>query len=156
MDIQTYKNIIVILSLTPIALLVVIFFLFLDRRKITLEIIELNNKIKSEKESKLNLTKFYIGAKAILKKYPMVHSPGNSIQKEFSVDFEVEVIDVSENQIKVNVIDFRGNDAFSRDIKIKPAIIAYLNNRWVDKDLAEIVLDNSHNRNLKLEELGIK
>jgi len=156
MDIQTYKNIIVILSLTPIALLVVIFFLFLDRRKITLEIIELNNKIKSEKESKLNLTKFYIGAKAILKKYQMVYSPGNSIKKEFSVDFEVEVIDVSENQIKVKVIDFRGNDAFSRDIKNKPGIIAYLNNRWLDKDLAEIVLDNSHNRNLKLEELGIK
>ena len=35
-------------------------------------------------------------------------------------------------------------------------ILGFLQDRWVDKNQAEIVLDESHNRHVKLEELGIE
>ena len=60
MDNHTFQNIILLLSLTPLALLVVIVFLFIDRKKMKLQISELNERVKSEKNSKKNLVKFYI------------------------------------------------------------------------------------------------
>ena len=74
MDNQTFQNIILFLSLTPLALLVVIVFLFIDRKKMKLQISELNEKVKLEKNSKKNLVKFYIGAKALLNDYGLTHT----------------------------------------------------------------------------------
>ena len=153
MDNHTFQNIILLLSLTPLALLVVIFFLFLDRKKMKLQISELNEKVKSEKNSKKNLVKFYIGAKALINDYGMTHT--NNVKTNTSVDYEVEVVDISETQIKVRAIDFKGNDSFSRDPKMRQAILRFLQDTWVDKSAAELVLDESHNRQIKLEELGI-
>jgi hypothetical protein len=156
MDNHTFQNIILLLSLTPLALLVVIVFLFIDRKKMKLQISELNEKVKSEKNSKKNLVKFYIGAKALLNDYGLTHtSTLNDKKTNISVDYEVEVVDISENQIKVRAIDFKGNDSFSRDPKMRQDILRFLQDTWVDKSAAELVLDESHNRQIKLEELGI-
>jgi hypothetical protein len=156
MDNQTFQNIILFLSLTPLALLVVIVFLFIDRKKMKLQISELNEKVKSEKNSKKNLVKFYIGAKALLNDYGLTHTSSlNNLKTNTCVDYEVEIVDISENQIKVRAIDFKGNDSLSRDPKMRKAILSFLQDTWVDKSAAELVLDESHNRQIKLEELGI-
>jgi len=157
MDNHTFQNIILLLSLTPLALLAVIVFLFIDRKKMKLQISELNEKVKSEKNSKKNLVKFYIGAKALLNDYRLVNtnSLNNNIKTNISIDYEVEIVDISETQIKVRAIDFKGNDSFSRDPKMRQAILRFLQDTWVDKSAAELVLDESHNRQIKLEELGI-
>lgn len=156
MDNQTFQNIILLLSLTPLALLVVIFLLFVDMKRMKLQISELNEKLKSEKNSKKNLVKFYIGAKALLNDYGLTHtSTLNDKKTNISIDYEVEIVDVSENQIKVRAIDFKGNDSFSRDPKMRQAILGFLQDTWIDKSFAELVLDESHNRQIKLEELGI-
>lgn len=156
MDNQTFQNIILLLSLTPLALLAVIAFLFLDRKRMKLQISELNEKVKSEKNSKKNLVKFYIGAKALLNDYRLTHtSTLNDKKTNISVDYEVEIVDISETQIKVRAIDFKGNDSFSRDPKMRKGILSFLQDTWVDKSAAELVLDESHNRQIKLEELGI-
>ena len=156
MDNHTFQNIILLLSLTPLALLVVIVFLFIDMKRMKLQISELNEKVKSEKNSKKNLVKFYIGAKALLNDYGLTHtSTLNDKKTNISIDYEVEIVDVSENQIKVRAIDFKGNDSFSRDPKMRQAILGFLQDTWIDKSFAELVLDESHNRQIKLEELGI-
>ena len=156
MDNHTFQNIILLLSLTPLALLVVIVFLFVDMKRMKLQISELNEKVKSEKNSKKNLVKFYIGAKALLNDYGLTHtSTLNDKKTNISIDYEVEIVDVSENQIKVRAIDFKGNDSFSRDPKMRQAILGFLQDTWIDKSFAELVLDESHNRQIKLEELGI-
>jgi hypothetical protein len=38
---------------------------------------------------------------------------------------------------------------------MRQAILGFLQDTWVDKSVAELVLDESHNRQIKLEELGI-
>lgn len=157
MDTQSLQNILFILSITPLALLAVIFFLFIDRKRMKLQISELTEKVKSEKNSKKNLVKFYIGAKALINDYGMTHTNSliNNIKTNFRVDYEVEVVDISETQIKVRAISFKGNDSFSRDPRMRQAILGFLQDTWVDKSTAELVLDESHNRQIKLEELGI-
>ena len=83
------------------------------------------------------------------------NSLNNNVKTNISVDYEVEVVDISENQIKVRAIDFKGNDSLSRDPKMRQGILSFLQDSWVDKSSAELVLDESHNRQIKLEELGI-
>jgi hypothetical protein len=136
MDNHTFQNIILLLSLTPLALLAVIVFLFIDRKKMKLQISELNEKVKLEKNSKKNLVKFYIGAKALLNDYGLVHtnSLNNNVKTNISIDYEVEIVDVSETQIKVRAIDFKGNDSFSRDPKMRQAILRFLQDIGIPKE----------------------
>ena len=93
-----------------------------------LQIFELNEKVKSEKNSKKNLVKFYIGSKALLNDYGLTHTNSlhNNVKTNISVDYEVEVVDISENQIKVRAIDFKGNDSLSRDPKMRQSILSFL------------------------------
>jgi hypothetical protein len=44
---------------------------------------------------------------------------------------------------------------FANDPVNKQAILSFLKNKWVDKKDLQIIIDESHKRHLKLEELGI-
>ena len=56
---------------------------------------------------------------------------------------------------KVNAIDFQSHDKFANDPANKQAILSFLKNQWVDKKDLQIIIDESHKRHLKLEQLGI-
>ena len=151
MDIQSLQNILLLLSITPLVLLAVIFVLFLDRKNLKSQIKELKEKITSENKS----VDFYIGAKALLNNYGLTHTSNTGDKKDFHVDYEIEIVDISENSIKVRAIDFKGYDSLTRDPSMRGGILGFLQDRWVPKESAEIILDDSHNRHVKLEELGI-
>lgn len=152
MDTQSLQNILLFLSLTPLVLLAVIFALFLDRKNLKSQIVKLNEKINSESKS----TDFYIGAKALLEDYGLTYTSNTTgDKKDFRVDYEIEIVDISENNIKVRAIDFKGHDSLTRDPAMRSGILGYLQDRWIPKESAEIILDDSHNRHVKLEQLGI-
>ena len=106
-------------------------------------------------EKEKSFLKFYIGAKALLNDFQLTHTPSSGKKTEFSVDYEVEVVDISETEIKVKAINFVGNDSFSRDPQNKGGIISFMQDKWVSKKDAQLIMDESHNRQVKLEELGI-
>ena len=137
--------IILIMAITPLILI-----FYISRLKI--EIKELKDSLKKHEKSKNDLMKFYIGARALLPKYGLTHKSSNT---DFYIDYEVEVIDTSETQVKVNAIDFQSHDKFANDPVNKQAILSFLKNKWVDKKDLQIIIDDSHKRHLKLEELGI-
>jgi len=155
MDSQTFHNIIIIISLTPIALLVIIGFLFFKIKDLKLQLKESNDKFNKQKEKEKSFLKFYIGAKALLNDFQLTHTPSSGKKTEFSVDYEVEVVDISETEIKVKAINFVGNDSFSRDPQNKGGIISFMQDKWISKKDAQLIMDESHNRQVKLEELGI-
>jgi uncharacterized lipoprotein YehR (DUF1307 family) len=82
---------------------------------------------------------------------------GNKTDKkiEFTVDYEVEVVDISETEIKVKALNFVGNDSFSRDPQNRQSIISFLQDKWISKNEAQLILDESYSRQSKLEELGL-
>ena len=152
MDIKSLENIIFLLSITPIILLVVIFFMYSKINNYKKEVKELKNNLGKQKNREATLLKFYPGSKGLLNDFSLSHSPSKT---NFSVDYEVEVIDVSETQVKVNAIDYQSNDKFAKDQKNRQRIIDFLQGHWVDKSMVQIIIDESHKRHLKLEELGI-
>ncbi len=156
MDTQTFQNVILLLSLTPIALLGVILFLILRVKDLKVKISDLNTQLDKQKEKQKSFLKFYIGSKALLNDFNLSHTDSTTGKKtEFSVDYEVEVVDISETQIKVRATGFNGNDKWSKDPQHRQGIIAFMQDRWVSKKDAQLIMDEAHNRQVKLEELGI-
>lgn len=156
MDSQTFQNIIIIVSLTPIALLVVIGFLFSTIKDLKLQLKESNDKLNKQKEKEKSFLKFYIGSKALLNDFGLEHTDSSNGKKtSFTVDYEVEIVDISETQIKVKAVNFNGNDSWSRDPQHRQGIIAFMQDKWVSKKDAQLIMDEAHNRQVKLEELGI-
>lgn len=141
----------IVMSLTPVILLFIIYGMFINIKKLTSEVSELKNKISQQNQKQKSLLKFYIGSKALLNDYSLIADK----KTEFTVDYEVEVVDISETEIKVRALNFVGNHDYSRDPKNKSHIIGYMQDKWISKNKAQLIMDESHNRQAKLEELGL-
>ncbi len=148
-------QLLIVFSITPILLLIIMVFMYVRINKMNEIISNLKSEINTQKQKNNSFLKFYVGSKALLNDYQLTHTPSTGNKREFSVDYEVEVVDISETEIKVKAINFVGNDTFSRDPQNKSGIISFMQNRWVSKREAQLIMDESHNRQVKLEELGI-
>jgi hypothetical protein len=145
----------IVMSLTPVILLFVIYGMFIRIKKLTNEVSELNSKISQQNQKQKSLLKFYIGSKALLNDYSLMYGNKTDKKIEFTVDYEVEVVDISETEIKVKALNFVGNDSFSRDPQNRQSIISFLQDKWISKNEAQLILDESYSRQSKLEELGL-
>jgi hypothetical protein len=155
MDLQSLKSIIIILALTPLFLSFVICFSFLRIKKLKDTIKQLKSELNKQNQKQQEFVKFYVGAKVLISDCSLSHTDSAGKKTSFSVDYECEVIDVSETEIKITALNFIGNDTFSRDPQNKSGIIAFMQNRWVSKKEAQLIMDESHKRQVKLDKLGI-
>ena len=131
-------------------------FLIIGSELLQGKISDLNTQLNKQQEKQKSFLKFYIGSKALLNDFGLEHTDSTTGKKtSFTVDYEVEIVDISETQIKVRAINFNGNDAWSRDPQHKQGIIAFMQDKWVSKKDAQLIMDEAHNRQVKLEELGI-
>ena len=71
----------------------------------------------------------------------------------FRVDFEVNILDVSQTQIKVSAYDYSTNDNYPGDPKNKQNIIDFFQNQWIDKSKAELILSDGQLRDIKLNKI---
>jgi hypothetical protein len=148
-------QLLIVFSITPILLLIIMVFMYMRINKMNEIISNLKSEINTQKQKNNSFLKFYIGSKALLNDYQLTNTNQDGKKTDFSVDYEVEVVDISETEIKVKAINFVGNDSFSRDPKNKTGIIGFMQDRWISKKEAQLIMDESHNRQAKLEELGI-
>ena len=90
------------------------------------------------------------GDRAILPDYGLQHT---DTKESFSVTYEVEVLEVSMDKVKVKAIDYTSTDKFAKDPKNKQAIINFLQDKWVSKDSIELIVDDSMRRDRKLQQI---
>jgi hypothetical protein len=90
------------------------------------------------------------GDKAILPDYGLQHA---DTKESFSITYEVVVIEVSLDKVKVKAINFTSEDKFAKDPKNKSSIINFLQNKWVKKDSIELIIDDSMRRDRKLQQI---
>ena len=64
----------------------------------------------------------------------------------FSVTFEVEIVEVSMDKVKVKATDFVANDKTGRDPSNRQGILDFMQNKWLEKREIELVIDNSMRR----------
>ena len=90
------------------------------------------------------------GDKAILPDYGLQHT---DTKESFHITYEVEVVEVSLDKVKVKAINFTSEDKFAKDPKNKTSIINFLQDKWVKKDDIELIIDDSMRRDRKLQQI---
>jgi hypothetical protein len=90
------------------------------------------------------------GDRAILPDYGLQHT---DTKENFSVTYEVEVLEVSMDKVKVKAINFTSTDKFAKDPKMKSSIINFLQDKWVNKKDIELIIDDSMRRDRKLQQI---
>ncbi len=106
--------------------------------------VELKNSIKEKK-----VYPFLQGGKAILLNYGLTYGR----DKDFKIDYEVDIIEVSMNKIKVRAYDFIPHDSIGKDPSNKQGIIDFMQNRWIDKISAEVIISKEEFRDIKLDQI---
>lgn len=146
------EQIILILSISLLISLSITMRLFIINDKLKKENRDL--KLNSEKVSKYTeeLLSIEVGDRAIIPDYGLTYTSKNI---DFSVTYEVEIVDISIDKVKVKAIDFEANDSAGIDPKNKNGIIAFMQDKWIDKKRIQLLVDDSMRRDKKLRELGI-
>ena len=125
---------------------------FFENKRLREENTELKLKLEKSEEEIDDIMSIDPGDKAIITNYALVYTDKDL---HFSVDYEVEIVEVSSNRVKVSAVDFTSDDKVGKDPKNKKGIIAFMQNKWVDKNRIDLIVDDSTRRDAKLKQLGI-
>lgn len=124
--------------------------------KYTLDLKKENNRLKKSNNKVVKYTdellSMRIGDKAIIPDYPLIYKDEN---KDFKVNYEVEIIDISKDSVKVKALGFDPQDQIGRDPSNKSGIIKFMQNKWIKKSLLDLIVDDRMRRDRKLNDLGI-
>lgn len=149
---------ILILSITLFISIIFLGILFDKYSKLLTNYSDTVTSVKKEKEKLDKLVQIEPGDNAIIPNYGLQYtddSTGEEVITSFKVTYEVEIIEVAKDKVKVKANDFTSTDSIARDPQKKQGIINFLQDKWVDKSSIELVMDAQKRRNIKLNELGI-
>jgi len=105
------------------------------------------------KEDAQELVEIEIGDNAIVPNYGL--STKGDTPVTFEVTYEVEILEVSVDSVKVKAVDYRSHDSYANDPSNKQAILNFINGSWLKRHNVEILMDDKKRRSLKLKQLGI-
>jgi hypothetical protein len=149
---------IVILSITLFLSIIFLGILFSKYTKLLTNYSDTVSRVKKEKEKLDNLIQIEPGDNAIIPNYGLQYtddSTGEEVVTSFKITYEVEILEVAKDKLKVKATDFTSIDSIARDPQKKQGILNFLQDKWVDKSSVELVMDAQKRRNIKLNELGI-
>jgi hypothetical protein len=115
--------------------------------------LRLKVKLSSANEYKESMVEIEPGDRAIIPDYELLFEKGNDKEHHFKVTYEVEVMEVSNDKIKVKAIDFTSHDHQANDPVNRTGLIQFMENKWVPRKRVELVVDDTLRRKVKLEEL---
>lgn len=113
--------------------------------KVDSKVKELEKQIKAQEE----LVSIEPGDKAILPNYGLCYDN----KDDFMVTYEVEVLEVAIDKVKVKAIGFTSTDKVARDPQRRQGIIDFLDGKWVKKKDIELVVDDQMRREKKLNQI---
>lgn len=146
------------LSITLFLSLIFLSILFNKNVELQNKLNETLSKMNQEKKNLDKLVEIEPGDSGIIPNYGLEYNDdvdGENVRTSFKVTYEVEVIEVSKDKLKVKATGFTSTDSIGRDPKRNSGIIKFLEDKWVDKKSVEIVMDTKKRRSIKLAELGI-
>lgn len=123
------------------------------RRKIK----SLDDEIKSTQGMRDKFLGIKPGDRGILPNYSIVttYSDNSQPKRNYTVTFEVEVIEVSDKRLKVKAIDYISGDAYANDPANKNSILNVINikSSWVDRKDLELIVDDAKRRGDKIDQI---
>lgn len=142
----------IILATSLLLSIIMIHRLYTVMSQLKDEVSSLKGEIEKTKNQTDELVSIDVGDRAIIPDYGLMHT---DTKEPFYVTYEVEIVEVSIDKVKVKVINFTSNDKFGKDPKHKNAIMNYMIDKWIPKKEIELIVDDSMRRDKKLNQLGI-
>lgn len=140
----------IVLSFSVLISLIFIGKLYLKNTNLQEEISNMKLEVEKTKKSQEELVSIDPGDRAILPDYGLKQV---STDESFEVTYEVEIVEVSMDKVKVKAVGFTSNDMFAKDPKNKSSIINFLQDKWVKKKDIELIIDDSMRRDRKLQQI---
>jgi hypothetical protein len=141
---------IVVLSFAVLISLVFIVFLYSKNVRLQKEMANMKSTVDKVNQLQEELVSIDPGDRAILPDYGLQQV---DTKENFHVTYEVEVLEVSVDKVKVKAVDYTSTDKFAKDPKNKSSIINFLQNKWVNKKDIELIIDDSMRRDRKLQQI---
>ena len=141
---------VVVLSFSVLVSLIFIGKLYSENVSLQVEMANMKLTVDKVNQAQEELVSIDPGDRAILPDYGLEHT---ETKENFRVTYEVEVLEVSMDKVKVKAINFTSNDKFAKDSKNKSAIINFLQDKWVNKKDIELIIDDSMRRDRKLQQI---
>lgn len=142
--------VLIVLSFTVLLSLIFIGKLYSKNYDLQKELSKMKSEVEKVNQAQEELVSIDTGDKAILPDYGLQHT---DTKESFSVTYEVEVLEVSIDKVKVKAIGFTSTDKFAKDPKNKSSIINFLQDKWVSKKDIELIVDDSMRRDRKLKQI---
>lgn len=139
------------LEAVVLILSILLFSSFVVMVKFWYKIDKLNSeisKLKADVKKVEKVVEIEAGDKALLPDYGLTN-------ESFTVDYEVEILEVSTDQVKVKALSYTSHDNFANDPSNKSSIINFLQNHWVSKRDIQLIVNDQMRREKKLNQLGI-
>ena len=140
----------IVLSFSVLVSLIFIGKLYSSNVSLQKEVTNMKLTIDKVNQAQEELISIDTGDRAILPDYGLQHT---DTKENFSVTYEVEVLEVSMDKVKVKAINYTSTDKFAKDPKNKQAIINFLQDKWVNKKDIELIVDDSMRRDRKLQQI---
>jgi hypothetical protein len=140
----------VVLSFSVLISLFFIGFLYSKNLGLQKEMANMKLTVDKVNQAQEELVSVDPGDRAILPDYRLTNT---ETKENFHVTYEVEVLEVSVDKVKVKAIDYTSNDKFAKDPKNKSSIINFLQSKWVSKKEIELIVDDSMRRDRKLQQI---
>lgn len=146
---------IIMLVLASLALISIIFSIVLFTKVIELnkELDNAKRDLTKVKEDAQELVEIEEGDNAIIPNYGLSTKGDKPVS--FTVTYEVEILEVAVDSVKVKAIDYKSQDSYAKDPANRSSIINFLQDTWLKKHEVEMVMDDKKRRSLKLKQLGI-
>lgn len=146
---------IIMLVLASLTLISIVFAMILFTKVLELnkELNKVNRDLTKIKEDAQELVEIEEGDNAIIPNYGLSTKGDNPVK--FEVTYEVEILEVSMDSVKVKAIDYKSHDSYAKDPANRQSIINFLKDTWLKKHEVEMVMDDKKRRSLKLKQLGI-
>lgn len=146
---------IIMLVLASLTLISIVFAMILFTKVIELnkELDKAKLDLNKTKEDAQELVEIEIGDNAIVPNYGL--STKGDTPVTFEVTYEVEILEVSVDSVKVKAVDYKSHDSYANDPTNKQAILNFINGSWLKRHNVEILMDERKKRSIKLNQLGI-
>jgi hypothetical protein len=140
----------IVLAFAVLISLIFIGKLYSKNTNLQKELSNMKLEVEKAKKSQEELVSIDTGDRAILPDYGLKQVDTN---ESFEVTYEVEIVEVSMDKVKVKAVGFTSNDSFAKDQKNKSSIINFLQDKWVNKKDIELIIDDSMRRDRKLQQI---
>jgi hypothetical protein len=114
----------------------------------------LKKEVTKSKTDKDYLVSIDPGDRAIIPNYSLVYAKGEKDEHHFEVTYEVEIVEVSLDKVKVKATGLTTHDSkINNEPSRRASCIAFMQDKWISRKSIELVVDDTMRRDAKLQQL---